>query len=398
MTWFAVYLKTDLQIRDFQNRESPEVVSHVTRPICGWFRGSFAVRRRGSLAADGGTSPPLAPPSGKEAADGLVQSALKAEAQADLARRRELLNAALEADPNNAAAHWQMGHVLYQGKWVSIDEGAAEAGRDKALADYREMRGRFGDSPEAQRVLARWCQKNELNDSARAHATRLHEMQPEDAEALKILGLSWYKGLLLTPEQIAQRKQHDEKAKDAMRHWQPLVAEIRRQIDSKDEKQNVAGWRALRAIRDPSAIEALELAFSKTRHDASLEVVKVIGQISTPAATDSLLRHALLSKWEDVRLAACEQLRGQSPAGYVPKLIEALTTPAETRFEVARDSDQVRFREIVERENATGKVQQVVETRVPLFIPNPNLTSIVNTAARDAFAHAQATASEVRSG
>ena len=159
-------------------------------------------------------------------------------------------------------------------------------------------------------------------------------MQPEDAEALKILGLSWYKGLLLTPEQIAQRKQHDEKAKEALRHWQPLVSEIRRQIDSKDEKQNVAGWKALRAIRDPSAIEALELAFSKSKHDASLEVVKVIGQISTPAATDSLLRHALLSKWEDVRLAACEQLRGQSPAGYVPKLIEALTTPAETRFEV----------------------------------------------------------------
>ena len=349
-----------------------------------------------AVAVESGTSPAPASPGSKAVNDDLVQSALQAEARADLARRRELLGAALEADPNNPAAHWQSGQVLYQGKWVSIDEAAAEASRDKALADYREMRLRFGDSAEAQRVLARWCQKNELNDSARAHATRLHELEPDDAEALKMLGLSWHQGLLLTAEQVAQRKQHDEKAKEALRHWEPLILDIRRQIDSKDEKQNAAGWKALRAIQDPSAIEALEKVFSKHRHDGSLEVVKVVGRMNTPAATDSLLRQALLSKWEDVRLAACEQLHLQSPVGYVPKLINALTRPAEARFEVVRENDQIRFREIVERQDTATKQEQVLETRVPLFIPNLNLASIVDTAAVEAFQHAQQTASNVK--
>ncbi len=336
------------------------------------------------------------PSSGKAAAERLVQSALAAELQGDVAGHKELLAEALEADGANPAANWQSGRVFYQKAWLSLAEAAERARRDKLLADYREMRGRLGDSADAQRVLARRCQKNGLTDLARAHASRLHELDPDDAEALRILGLSWYQGMLLTPEQIAQRKQRDEKAKQALRYWQPIVLDIRRQIDSEDEKQSAAGWQALREIHDPSAIEALEAVFSKYRHGASLEVVKVIGRMNTPAATDSLLRHALLSKREDVRLAACQQLRGQSPVAYVPRLISSLTAPAQTRFEVVGDPDEVRFREVVERQDTSTKEQQVRETRVPLYIPNPNLANIVNAAAINAFQHSQETAGSIK--
>ncbi len=131
-----------------------------------------------------------------------------------------------------------------------------------------------------------------------------------------------------------------------------------------------------------------------SRHDDGLEVVKIVGRMGTPAATDSLLRHALLSKWEDVRLAACEEeLSGHDrPWPTVPRLISSLTTPAETRFEVARDQDEVRFREVVERQDTGTKQEHVRETRVPLYIPNPNLTSIVNAAAINACEQAQETA------
>ena len=80
----------------------------------------------------------------------------------------------------------------------------------------------------------------------------------------------------------------------------------------------------------------------------------------------------------------------------MPKLISALTVPTETRFEITRDKDQVRLREIVEQQDTTSKKQQVLETRVPLFIPNPNLASLVNAAALEAFAHAQTTAKAVK--
>ncbi len=123
-----------------------------------------------------------------------MQSAIQAEAQADPARRQDLLNEAIAADQGNAGAHWQLGQVHYQGQWLPVENVAERAGHDKALADYRQMRAKFGDSEEAQRVRSpAACQKYQLNDAARAHATRLHEMQPDDAERpCRFWVISWY--------------------------------------------------------------------------------------------------------------------------------------------------------------------------------------------------------------
>jgi pretoxin HINT domain-containing protein len=334
-------------------------------------------------------------PGQQSQADRLVRLAIEAEARADLDGRRQRLVDALDADENNPAAHWQSGQVFYQGAWRSLDGAAQQADRDKLLADYREMRTHFGDSAEAQRVLIAWCQKNQLAETARAHAARLHKLQPDDPEALKILGLSRYQGMLLTHDEIVRRKHDGEHARQALRRWQPRLLEIRRQIDSDDEAKSAVGWQALRAIDDPSAIAALETVFSKHRHDASLEVLKVIGRIDGAAATDSLLRHAFYSKWDDVRLAACQQLHRRAPIGYVPKLIAALTTPVEARIEIFCERDQIRFREVFEHQETTRVRQKVVETDVPLYIRNPNLGNIVNAAAMETMVHAQATAAIV---
>ena len=89
------------------------------------------------------------PAAAETTAAGLVRSALTAESQGDLARRKQLLAEALEADAASAAANWQLGRVFYQGAWLSVDEAAERARQDKLLADYREMRGRLGDSADA---------------------------------------------------------------------------------------------------------------------------------------------------------------------------------------------------------------------------------------------------------
>ena len=62
-------------------------------------------------------------------------------------------------------------------------------------------------------------------------------------------------------------------------------------------------------------------------------------------ATDALLQQAILSKNDEVVLAACDQLKNRSVYGYVPKLMAALSTPMETKFEVVRDAEGVHFRE-----------------------------------------------------
>ena len=166
-----------------------------------------------------------------------------------------------------------------------------------------------------------------------------------------------------------------------LRYWQPrIVLDIRRQIDSKDEKQSAAGWQALRELHDPSAIGHWRRCFPKYRHDASLEVIKVIGRMNTPGGDRFAVAARSVVERDDVRLAACEQLRGQPPWAYVPRLICCSDAPAQTRFEVVGD----RTSPFSRSRRAAGHQHQEEpsrETRVPLYIPNPNLANIVNAAA-----------------
>ena len=143
-------------------------------------------------------------------------------------------------------------------------------------------------------------------------------------------------------------------------------------------------------MQDPAAIEAMITVF-KNRPSSLIEAIRVIGQMPGQEATDALLRQAMLTKNEDVGLAACEQLKTRSMYGYVPKLLAALSTPIETKFEVLRDGEGVRFRETIQREGQDASVVKTVDTEVGLLTPNPYLGNIVGQAYREALLDTQQT-------
>jgi len=305
-----------------------------------------------------------------------IQGAITAETRADLARHDRLIEQALRVAPSFAPARWQSGQVRYADQWMTIDSALEKGAQDDLLQRYRKLRSESSNLPGGQLKLARWCQQNHLTEETRAHALQVLAERSEDPKVLKMLDFTWYKGELITTAELAKRKERDEHAKQAMRHWRPLLVAIRDKIESQSAGENEEGLGELRAIHDPASIEALVAVF-KDRPALLCEAVRVIGQFPSQEATDALLEQAVLSKNNGVRLAACHELKARSMYGYVPKLMASLSTPIETKFDVFRDRQGVHFRETIQREGASAKIAKTVDTNVTLLVPNPNLGSII---------------------
>ncbi|HTU24099.1 MAG TPA: polymorphic toxin-type HINT domain-containing protein [Pirellulales bacterium] len=315
---------------------------------------------------------------------------MDAENRADRTGRDRLVEQALAQSPDFAPARWQAGQVRVQDAWATVDDAVAKGSHDELLAQYHKLRGVYGDSPEGQLTLARWCQKHHLADEMRAHATRLLTSRQDDPELLKMLDLVWHDGQLITTAEVADRKAQEESAKQALRHWRPLLVAIREKVESKTAEGREAGLKELAAVNDPAAIEALLAVFKKP---ASLcEALRVIGQMPGQEATDALLQQAILTRNEDVGLTACAQLKTRSAYGYVPKLLAALSTPVQSKFEVVHDADGVHFRETLRREGQESAVVKTVDTEVGLLTPNPYLGYIIGQAYQEAVLDTQANA------
>lgn len=320
-----------------------------------------------------------------------VQGAIAAEARADRTERDRQVELALRASPDFAPARWQAGQIRRDNQWLTVDAAVEKGAQDELLQQYQKLRSVYGTSPEGQLTLARWCQKHHLMPEMVAHALRLLALRPDDPEVLKMLDLTWHKGQLITTAELAQRKVRDEKAKQAMQHWRPLIGAIRNKIESKSTAEHEAGLAELNAIHDPAAIEAL-IAVLKNRPSSLCEAIRVIGQMPDQEATDALLQQALLTKNEDVGLAACEQLKTRSIYGYVPKLLAALSTPLQAKLDVVRDGDGIHFRETVQREGQDATIAKTVDTEVGLLTLNPYLSNIIGQAYWEAVLDTQMTA------
>ena len=182
-----------------------------------------------------------APSSASPPAAQCVQGAIAAEVRADRTDRDRLLEQALLTAPNFAPARWQAGQVRDGDRWLTVDAAVEKGAQDELLQQYHKLRSLYINSPEGQLTLARWCQKHHLEAETKAHAARLLAVFPDDPEVLKMLDLTWHKGELITQTELARRKEREEKAKEAMQHWRPLLGAIRNKIDSKSTGERTRG-------------------------------------------------------------------------------------------------------------------------------------------------------------
>ncbi|MEX2185594.1 MAG: polymorphic toxin-type HINT domain-containing protein [Pirellulales bacterium] len=335
------------------------------------------------LPGSASAQPPAAAPNvagdaPKAAAEKLYAAALEAEAAGDGSLRNKLLKQAIQFSPDFAPAHWRLGEVRDGDKWRTVDELAERWAADARLDEYKRRRAAGRDNLASNLALARWASKSALRDEAEVHWRRVLARRPQNDEAAKALGLKRLNGKWLPHDDYAVAADHVRKAKRAGEFWKPRVSAIRRDLLGPTDADRAGGLAAVRAITDREAIPTLQEAFSladprdpfRPINETTmrfpldkawnLEYVALLGRWPEIEATKALVREAVISPLEDVRVAAARELAKRPLHHFVPRLLAGLVSPIDARVTLAVDDrGRVAYRRMFFRE---GPLADTVRT------------------------------------
>lgn len=299
--------------------------------------------------------PLLAKPSPCEAAgskaeaDRLVADAAAAETAGDAARSQALLEKAVKADPDSELAHWQLGQIQVDGKWVAADDAQRRAAADPLQTEYRLRRAAAGAKLQEQLSLARWCRDNKLNDESQLHWAVVLSLDPKNKEALKAVDMMWKNGQLVNRTDTPHQKQHAQDTKDAVKHWEPIIAKWRKAVAGRDVQAHDAALDEIRAIKEFDAIAPLEnVTLGKDANDVNhadeclqigMAFIDALAKLPSQPATDSLVRHAVLAPGKKARALATEKLKPRDQHDFIPMLLSGLAMPIESSFNVKTDTN-----------------------------------------------------------
>jgi hypothetical protein len=272
-----------------------------------------------------------------------VREALKSELSGDNARRQDLLRQALDESPGDAAVHWQLGQVRAQGKWQFPAEVEWAARQDKRLAEYAQRRDAAGPNVSDQAELARWCRKNRLDDQQQVHWMTALQLEPDNAEATKALGLRPFGGMMLTPKQIEQFRARLHRVSAAADVWRPRAAQWLAAIEQTSAIMPDGFRDQLCRIIDPCEMIGLErsvwqLAKARNKkqelHRMVLAIMLALADNPSPAAAEALAYSAALSEFNDVCAAAAAGLKGRPLDHFAPLLLSGMQSPIKGKSNV----------------------------------------------------------------
>jgi len=291
-------------------------------------------------------------PKSTSAADAaqLVREALEEGVAGNSRVRAVMLERAIELAPDYAPARWHAGQIRAGDDWLTVAESEKRAQENPRLVEYDRLRDEYAadtsgrDNAGGELELARWCRKHGLIEQARRHWRNVLSVDPHSLEALRALDMRWYGGALLTTEQIEQEKLRFKYARQASEQWTDRMRLWVRAIDRGPTTDRQQALDAIRAVRQNAAIWAFEsVTFPAKAADASRSpnraklgaaVVDSLAEMPEQAATESLVRHAVMSRFDTVRQTSAEHLKDRPLHSYVPLLLRGLTAPLETSYHI----------------------------------------------------------------
>jgi tetratricopeptide (TPR) repeat protein len=278
-------------------------------------------------------------------ADAHVRLALWCEAHGLTAQRIKHLARAVLSDPGNVTARSLMGLVSFEGKWVRPEKVAdalkADPARTAVIDDYLQRRAKAVDTADAQYKLALWCEENGLSEQAVAHLRRVVQLDPKREKAWKRLG---YKkqanGRWMTASQLAEAKAEADAQKAADRIWRPRLEKLRADLEGKKPKTRQEAQAALEGISAPRAVPSIWLVFAQGNGARQAVAVQLLGQIDTPASTQSLALLAISAESADARHKSIEILRRRDPRDYATLLAGLMRKEIKYTFTPVRGPGQ----------------------------------------------------------
>ncbi len=289
------------------------------------------------------------------AAEKLYAAALEAEFAGNGPLSNRLLRQAIQLSPDFAPARWRLGQIRDERTWRTVDELAQRWAADPRLDEYQRRRNALRDDFAGNLALARWATRSALREEAEVHWRRVRRYQPTHSEAVKSLGLKRLNGRWLTHREYKAAAEDVQQAKRAAKSWRPRIVALRRDLESHAAADRARGLAEFRAIVDRRAIATLQDAYSLAdprdpfrpidanapRHKRekawNLEYVALLGRWPEIEATNALLREAVLSPVDDVRIAAGAELARRPLHHVVPRLLAGLVAPIDARVSLSVD-------------------------------------------------------------
>ena len=272
------------------------------------------------------------------AAQRLAETGIRFELDGEPQYAQYAWQAALNKDPNCELARWRLGYVLRGDDWI-LAASHPTLERKNQVDSYARRRHRALDESHRELQPAIWCRNQGLPDRSEVHFRRVFDNTEAPAQtrqfARNALNLREFGGVFLTPAQITELRSQMREARTELNTWSRKLSEPVRMVRSQVPGKQKRGWKQLQQINHPEAIPALELHLSTVDEEIAQGAVDIIQQISGPAASESLVRHAVISPWPSVREAALLQLEERPLQDFIPMLLGALQMPIRSVFQIS---------------------------------------------------------------
>lgn len=198
-----------------------------------------------------------------------------------------------------------------------------------AELEYEKVAPSYADTPDDQMKLANWCADQHLYTIRKSHLERIIELDPDNAEARRLLGYARDKatGKWMTPSEKAA-------SQGLVRYngrWvTPQEVEIldkqkKTNVTQKDWIQRINRWRgwlgtdrdqqareAIDAIKDPDAVPGLVKALENDdRFQPRRLYIEALARLDTKEAVLQLAYTALVDGNEEIRLTCLDHLKSK---------------------------------------------------------------------------------------
>ncbi len=294
-----------------------------------------------------------------------AKTLLGQEASGQAVDRSELASLTTQDD----FSKWQAGQVRQGDAWRKLDELEQTPISSKWM-EYSRLRESTKLDADGHRQLAKWCAKHNLDAQARAHWTAILDSKPNDLLARMQLGHKLVDGKWFTEDQIAQADIESKELLADLSRWSATCNKIAAGLSSSDIKQKKQALANLRAIHDPAALPAIELACLRSDQSLFEPWIDAISQFRSKKACLALCRIALSNPDSERGQAAIERIREYALEFSVPELLSLLNTPVETKLQfAANENGELFLRRAMFRETPTEK--QLIELQRLVRVNDP---------------------------
>jgi hypothetical protein len=196
-----------------------------------------------------------------------------------------------------------------------------------AEVDYEKVRPSFADTVQGQCQAAAWCMEHGLQSQRKLHLERVIELDPNHAEARRLLGFGLHEGKWLTRDELMKARGYVQYHGRWVTPQQVELAEDRDKTHKAEMiwMQKINLWRGwlwtdrdqvarqnLQAINDPLAVKGLSAALqSDQRFKARTMYIDILGRLNTPPAVIALAQTSVYDPMEEIRLSCLDYLKQQ---------------------------------------------------------------------------------------